>query len=71
MATRITVSGPKPAAAPAHHVSLEAAKEMIGRHVDAVLDQMAPAAALHLVEWLKDDAAGRFFEMDDSAGWPQ
>lgn len=57
-------------AAPAHFVSLGAAKEMIERHIDAVLDQMAPADAITLVEWLKEDATGRVHEMDQVAGWP-
>lgn len=55
---------------PAHFVSLGAAKEMISRHIDAVLDQMSPSDAITLVEWLKDDATGRVIEMESTAGWP-
>lgn len=67
---RISVTAPKPPAPAAHFVTPEAAKEIIGRTIDAVLDQMSPADAIALVEWLKDDADGRFFEMDPGDGWP-
>lgn len=49
---------------------LEDVKRWLGKVIDATLDELQPAEALKLVEWMRDDAAARYLEMDPSDGWP-